>query len=87
MEIIKTAAGQGLIKMSESKKIVKYKKATVIYIAAGMSAMVETVDHPDCSNKKYVVTSCVLKHDPKSGVFETLNTLYVPVEANNEQYH
>jgi len=64
--------------MSEFKKIVRYKKDTAISITTGLCAIVETIDHPGCSNEKYVVTSCVVKHDPKTGEFETLNSRYIP---------
>ena len=61
------------------KQIVHYLNPPEVYISVGCSALVCPVDHPDkdnVSNIGYVRTSEVLTYDPKSGDFETKNTLY-----------
>jgi hypothetical protein len=62
------------------KKTVKYDQSKTIQLAIGVSAIIFPINHPDSanvSNEKHVVTSTVVKISP-NGVFETLNTVYVP---------
>lgn len=52
------------------------------FIVVGERAAVITVDHPASylNEAPYVSTSRVESYDKLTGVFETLNTLYVPVK-------
>lgn len=61
------------------KKLVRY--SALHYILIGGRATVVPVDHPDTSyvtNGMAATTSEVLWHNEETGVFETLNTRYVP---------
>ena len=62
------------------KPVVHYQETDGDFIMLGMPAMVRTVDHPHCSNTKYVLTTRVVEYDRESGEFETENTLYKPVK-------
>jgi hypothetical protein len=61
------------------KPVVHYKP-TELPILVGNRAIVITVDHPASylNDAPYVYTSMVVEYDAESGVFETLNTKYVP---------
>ena len=63
------------------KKLVHYKNNNNVFIVEGYSALVETLDHPNCTNTKLVRTSPVVKYDEKTGEFETLNSQYKPVNV------
>jgi hypothetical protein len=71
------------------KKVVHYKEGNAVSdIIVGRSAIVFPVDHynsESVSNKKYVVTSTVLRVDEESGEFETLNTIYRPLKQTEIQ--
>jgi len=67
-------------------------KATVQYrlgvwggIGVGCGALVWPVDHtsPFVSNEQVAVTSKVISHDPETGVFETLNSIYKPFKETD----
>ena len=66
------------------KKVVHYDPSGFIcYIVEGEVAIVYPIDHPDTervSNKKPVRTSTVVSYDKETGIFETLNTIYIPKE-------
>jgi hypothetical protein len=67
-----------------AKRVVHYLPDEVTQIFIGMGALVKPVDHESdlVSNKKYVLTSVVIKCDD-DGSFETLNSLYVPIRQVN----
>lgn len=71
----------------QAKKTVKYLTglgAQFTRIAVGESAFIVPVDHPDAenvTNGNYAMTSRVQSYDAETGVFETLNTVYVPFET------
>lgn len=62
------------------KKLVKYDASEFVQIVLGFGALVKTMDHDSelVSNTKHVLTSAVIKYDGE-GCFETLNSLYIPV--------
>lgn len=63
-----------------SKKVVRYTSAA--YIKVGASALVTSGDHPDIGivGELYGLhTSRVISYDETTGIFETLNTVYVPM--------
>ena len=68
------------------KPIVRYDTSMGSYINIGESASVFPIDHPSSlvSNTKFVSTSEVIICDTTTGVFETLNTEYVPVVAEKK---
>jgi hypothetical protein len=60
------------------KKTVHYSSA--IQIKVGSPAYVFPIDHPDAvnvSNKKMVLTTPVLAYNEHTGIFITMNTIYV----------
>lgn len=63
-----------------NKPMVGYKN--VEHLELGQSALVFPVDHPSplVSNKKWILTSPVIKIEDDGQVFETLNTIYAPYE-------
>lgn len=64
------------------KKVVRYDKNSDSWVEIGKSAFIYPIDHPDAarvSNVKLIQTSRVVYHDKSTGVFETLNTMYMPV--------
>lgn len=63
--------------MSE-KPIVQYRKAQ--HVQVGRGCLILPMDHPGdlVSNTTWAITSPVVKHDPVSGIIETLNTIYQP---------
>ena len=68
------------------KPIVQYDPSKGSYINVGESAFVFPIDHPSLlvSNTKFISTSEVIICDTTTGVFETLNTEYVPVVAEKK---
>lgn len=64
-----------------NKRIVHYKPCLDDVIMLGHSALVYPVDHPSMfvSNRVVCHTSKVVHIDDKTGVFETLNTVYKPL--------
>lgn len=61
------------------KPIVEYEPDSRTMILLGIGALVKPFNHPsfDVSNRKYVLTSPVIKYDGE-WCFETANTLYIP---------
>lgn len=68
------------------KKTVYYEVNKENIISEGMKAYVKPVDHPNCSNKNFVLTSVVIKHNKITGDFETHNTLYRPSWVSTDQW-
>lgn len=65
--------------MSDIKRVVHYIKNPYDYVEVGEGAeLFGVVDHPNI-RKSWVWTSRVLRLD-EDGSFETLNTIYKPVE-------
>ncbi len=64
------------------KKIVKYNGQMTSFIVVGQRAVVYPINHPDCSNQKFVSTSPV-QHIDANGTFETMNSVYVPNTLDN----
>lgn len=66
------------------KNVVHYRPMPADFIAVGKNAFVRPLDHPSelVSNTKEVVTSEVVFYDPESQVFETQNTIYIPVDPS-----
>ena len=67
----------------QSKPVVHYKKADFNgQIKMGFPAFIFPLDHTNhapgqnVSNTCEAVTSMVIDHDPKTGRFETINTIY-----------
>ena len=69
--------------MSINKPVVHYIPNKYQMICTGTSAYVWPIDHPSdlVSNTKPITTSKVIKYDRASGEFETMNTLYKPVDS------
>ncbi len=65
-----------------AKPVVHYR-ALSGSVRVGQPALVYPVDHPGdlVSNSQFARTSTVLHYRRASGEFETLNTVYRPVEA------
>ena len=60
----------------QQKKVVHYVPTEGDFISVGHPAFVKTVDHPNCSNTKYVCTTRVLFYNVDDGTFITENTIY-----------
>lgn len=65
------------------KQVVQYvQDDSTNFIELGLPAYVDVIGHPDlgtCSAR----TSRVIRIEPNTGVFETLNTVYKPVQQIN----
>lgn len=61
------------------KPIVLYDIDQSSPVTIGISAYVQPLDHPNCSNTKLVKTSKVISYNPKTKDFETENTCYVAI--------
>lgn len=67
-----------------TKRTVHYNKDEFVLIEVGKQVEVYAVDH---YNKSYifphqrVITSTVLCYNEDTGVFETLNSIYVPIDC------
>ena len=74
--------------MTSKKPTVYYDKSKGLIgkesIVVGASAYVFPVNHPSMfvSNEGLAITSTVLKHDKKTGEFETRNTIYKPLSKS-----
>ena len=68
--------------LSKLKPTVEYKFDNAGYIEVGARASVFAVNHPRLGSQ-YVQTSLVVRYDKRTGVFETLNTIYVPYVEEN----
>jgi len=69
------------------KKVVHYDAESGVHHLANNTAMLKHIDHPDSdrvSNDSFVMTSKVLNWDEDSGIIETLNTIYIPMETEND---
>jgi len=66
------------------KPTVHYDASKGAHIYEGFKALVYPIDHTSewVSNTKMVTTSKVIRHDVKSGEFETMNTIYKPMEED-----
>lgn len=66
------------------KNVVHYRPMPADFIEVGKHAFVRPLDHPSdlVSNTKEVVTSEVVFYDPESQIFETRNTIYIPVDPS-----
>jgi hypothetical protein len=65
-----------------NKRTVRYDTRFPIAIVIGLGALVKPIDHYDSewvSNEKMVFTSPVISAN-EDGSFETVNSLYVPVQ-------
>ena len=64
-----------------TKPTVHYDKSKGTKIVVGKSATVWPTDHTSelVSNTKFISTSTVLKYTKSTGVFETRNSIYVPI--------
>lgn len=60
------------------KKEVLYTPTAKQKIVVGASALVKSINHPNCRYQGMVLTSEVLAYDPKLGTFETKNSHYIP---------
>lgn len=67
----------------QGKPVVHYAHSELVKL--GSPALVWPVDHPSIkiTNTTCVITSAVVKHDIKTGIFETQHTIYKPVEVGN----
>lgn len=69
--------------MSE-KPIVHYRLSGIsVPIVVGKGAFIFPVNHPHCSNTTIAHTSEVINYDPETGIFETRNTIYKPLQENS----
>jgi len=71
--------------MDTNKPTIRYNPSGVVYIKVGEMATVNAVDHPNFSYGQLIWTSYVIDYDEDSGVFETLNTIYVPSKGEEQQ--
>ena len=71
--------------MVKEKPIVFYCPNPFYRIQTGLSALVVPTNHYSelVSNEKHVLTSKVIRHEPETGEFETLNTIYKRVPASD----
>jgi hypothetical protein len=69
-----------------SKPIVHYDRDASMKstIRVGNSAIVRPLDHTSewVSNTQLIATSSVVKNNNKTGIFETLNSIYVPINKS-----
>lgn len=68
------------------KKVVHYVGTPSIM---GNRAILTPVDHPDgenVSNYRPATTSRIVRHDPVTGVIETQNTVYQPLEKDDDPW-
>lgn len=68
--------------MIKIKPLVHYKRDEHNKIKKGQYAIVQPTDHPSVivSNTRMVLTSIVKSYDKETGIFETENTIYHPVD-------
>jgi hypothetical protein len=69
------------------KRVVHYKRETLVYCEVGQSAFCQVIDHPMLGNNKErgVQTSEVIRL-LKDGGFETLNNVYKPEQTDAEGF-
>jgi hypothetical protein len=72
----------GVTLKTEEKPVVHYILNEDSLVALGAAAEVEAVDHPRLGHQE-VRTSRVIRVEPNTGIFETLNTVYTPLEQLN----
>lgn len=68
------------------KKVVHYVGTPTI---VGNRAILTPVDHPDeenVSNYRPATTSSIVRHDLVTGVIETQNTIYQPLEKEDDPW-
>jgi len=68
------------------KKVVHYVGTPTI---VGNRVILTPVDHPDeenVSNFRPATTSCIIRCDSKTGVIETQNTVYQPLEKEDDPW-
>ena len=73
--------------MITSKKVVNYVDGTLFFFGIGNGAILTPINHPDTkhvSNESAVWTSPVVDIDLKTGVLETANTIYIPIQQEAE---
>jgi len=63
------------------KPTIRYSPNGVVHIEVGVGAVVNVIDHPGFNYGQMVWTSTVLEYDEETGIFETLNTIYVPAKV------
>jgi hypothetical protein len=63
-----------------NKPTVHFKKEGAAILGVGGYAVVQTIDHPTCSNTGYVRTSRIVSKTSDSH-FETNNTIYIGVDS------
>ena len=67
-----------------TKQVVHYRAGSAFNVHVGQRASVIPLDHPDTvlvENGYTATTSRVVSYDANTGEFETLNSLYKPVTA------
>jgi hypothetical protein len=69
------------------KRVVHYKRETLVYCEVGQSAFCQVIDHPMLGNneERGVQTSTVIRL-LEDGGFETLNTVYKPEQTDAERF-
>lgn len=70
---------------STFKKKVEYEPHDRQMIVEGYSAIIQPLNHPNCSNTNPVRTTEVKSYNKETGVFETQNTVYIPVSVEKEK--
>ena len=71
----------------KEKPVVHYVGKPQFWGELGHGAFIYPMDHPDTenvTNLKQARTSSVLSYDPITGRMETMNTVYMPIEAGEE---
>ena len=70
-----------------SKPVVHYVGKPQFWGELKHGAFIYPMDHPDTenvTNLKQAHTSSVLSYDPITGRMETMNTVYIPMDAGEE---
>jgi hypothetical protein len=73
-----------IVKSIKTKPVVQYLPSKYDVIVKGRGAFICPIDHPSdlVSNTNPARTSEVIKHNKKTGRFETLNTIYVKMKSD-----
>lgn len=69
------------VPVEKAKPVVYYNKDKASFVSIGKSAMVYPLNHSSnrVSNRSVCMTSDVVSHNENTGLFETLNSVYVPI--------
>lgn len=66
-----------------NKPVINYINKMSLYIQEGSTAHIEAVDPAASATPQFICTSIVESFDPMTGIFETSNAVYKPIQQLN----